>query len=65
MQLTTHNKDFSYKIYEDNVIFNSINLSKNNLNLSNKTLKIVESLSELYILFGKEHLKALFNKNLD
>lgn len=61
LQITEHNKDFSFKIEEQNVEFHHVNMMKNNLNLSQKIYKTIDTLSELYIVLGQNNLKNKFN----
>lgn len=60
LQITEHNKDFSYKIEEQNIEFHRVNITKNNLNLSHKMYKRIDTLPELYIVLGQENLKIKF-----
>ncbi|MCC7160667.1 hypothetical protein IT399_03030 [Candidatus Nomurabacteria bacterium] len=57
LQITEHNKDFSFKIEEQNIEFHHVNTMKNNLNFSQKMYKTINTLPELYVVFGKENLK--------
>ncbi|MDO8610570.1 MAG: hypothetical protein Q7R95_08545 [bacterium] len=60
LQITEHNKDFSFKIEEKNVQFQKISLIKGEWALSHRMYKSVDSLSELYIVLGQDTLKLFF-----
>lgn len=61
IQITEHNKDYSFEIKEKRVKFHHINMIKNNLNLSQETYKTVETIPELYVILGRDELKNRLN----
>lgn len=61
IQLTEHNKDFSFNIELPGIYFNKAFLYENKWNLSHRVYRNINSLPELYILLGHERLQKLFN----
>lgn len=62
LQITKHNKDYSFKIEKKDVRFQKINTAQNTFDLSHRTYKTVDSLPELYIILGQDNLKKEFKK---
>ena len=62
LQITEHNMDYCFNIEEKNVQFQKVDFIKKGWDLSNRVYKTVDTLSELYILLGREGLK---NRILD
>lgn len=63
-QMTEKNKDYSFSIEKNNIQFQNISFFRNNCNLSQKIYKKVNTLSELYILLGKDDLINKFRNQL-
>lgn len=57
LQMTEHNRDFSFTTEETDIKFQKATYSKDIWNLSHHMTKNVDTLSELYIVLGREKLK--------
>ncbi len=64
IQLTEHNKDFSFNIELSEINFNRAFLFKDKWNLSHRIYKNVNTLPELHILLGREHLQKIFKDHI-
>ena len=60
LQITEHNKDYLFKIEEENVQFQKASFLKNSWTLSHKMYKTIGTLPELQIVLGKDSLKSRF-----
>lgn len=63
LQLTKHNKDYTFNIELNNIKFQKAIFIKNEWTLSHKMYKTINTLSELYIVLGKDKLKNIIKKN--